>query len=88
MSSFGGIIFIVLLLTLVGSLALLFITLKYYWGDRGTAPLTGAERRLQKEEEMQRRARQMEYARLHPREPRSPDFFDNRKRSRQAPPES
>jgi hypothetical protein len=83
MSSFSWIIILVLLLTLVGSLALLFVTLKYYWGDRGTPPLTGAERRQQKEEELRKRERQIEYARLHPREPRSLDFFDNRKRSRQ-----
>ena len=71
-----------LLLTVVGSLALLFVTVKYYWGERGTAPLTGAERRREKEEELRRRAKQFEYSKLHPREPRSPDFFDNRKRSR------
>ena len=82
MGSFGWIIVIVMLLTLAGSLALLFITVKYYWGERGTAPLTGAERRREKEEELRCRAKQIEYAEKHPREPRSLNFFDNRKRSR------
>lgn len=81
MSSFAWIIVLVLLLTLLGSLALLFVTIKYYWGERGTAPLTGEKRRLQREEELRLRAGQLEYSRQNPREPRSLDFFDNRKRS-------
>ncbi len=81
MSSFAWIIVLVLLLTVLGSLALLFVTIKYYWGERGTAPLTGEKRRLQREEELRLRAGQMEYSRQHPREPRSLNFFDNRKRS-------
>jgi flagellar basal body-associated protein FliL len=68
------------LLTLVGSAALFFVTYKYYWGERGTPPLTGAERRRQKEAELQIRAKQIERARKNPVTPRSPDFWDNRKR--------
>jgi hypothetical protein len=79
MSSFAWIITLVLLLTLVGSGTLLIVTVKYYWGDRGRPPATGAERKRQKEEEMALRAKQIEYARTHPVRPRNPDFWDNRK---------
>jgi hypothetical protein len=74
-------IVLVLILTVLGSLVLGFITIRYYWGERGTAPLTGEERKQQKEEELKRRAKQIEYTETHPREPRSPDFLDNRKAS-------
>lgn len=79
MSSFAWMIVLVLILTTLGSLTLGFITVRYYWGDRGRAPLTGDERRRQKEEELRLRAAQLEYADKHPRETRSPDFLDNRK---------
>ena len=79
LSSFGWILIVVGLLTLAGSGALLLITFKYYWGERGTPPLTGEQRRKQKEEEIRLRARQLEYAREHPIKTRKPDFFDNRK---------
>jgi hypothetical protein len=72
-------IVLVLILTTLGSLTLGFITVRYYWGDRGRAPLTGEERRRQHEEELRLRAAQLEYAEKHPREPRSPDFLDNTK---------
>lgn len=72
-------ILIVLLLTLAGSLALLFVTLKYYWGERGTPPLTGEQRRLQKEEEKRVRAKQIEYAKRNPIRTRKPSFWDNSK---------
>lgn len=81
MSSFAWMIFIVLILTAVGTLTLLLITVKYYWGERGVPPLTGAERRRQKEEELRLRAKQIEYSKQHPREPRSSSFLDNQKRS-------
>jgi hypothetical protein len=81
MSSFAWMIVLVMVLTVLGSLTLGFITIRYYWGDRGRAPLTGEERRLQKEEELRLRAHQIEYINQHPREPRSPDFLDNRKSS-------
>ena len=70
---------LVVLLTLLGSGALLFVTLKYYWGERGAPPATGEERKRQKEEELKLRAAQIEYARTHPVKPRKPDFWDNRK---------
>jgi hypothetical protein len=76
---------LVLILTALGSLVLGFITIRYYWGDRGTAPLTGEERRRQKEEELKHRAVQIEYVETHPREPRSPEFLDNRKTSGRHP---
>jgi len=72
---------LVLLLTVLGSAVLLFITLKYYWGERGTPPATGEARRKQKEEELRLRQRQIEYVESHPRETRRPDFLDNRKRT-------
>ncbi|MEO5859522.1 MAG: hypothetical protein ABIR33_11300, partial [Pyrinomonadaceae bacterium] len=74
------IILIVLLLTVLGSAVLLFITVKYYWGERGSPPATGEARRTQKEEELRLRRKQIEYAETHPRDTRSPDFLDNRKR--------
>jgi len=78
-SSTVWIIILVSLLTLLGSLSLLLITVKYYWGERGTPPLKGAERRRQKLEELRQRAAQIEFSRKNPRQPRSPDFLNNRK---------
>lgn len=83
MSGLAWIIILVLILTALGSLILGFTTIRYYWGERGRPPLTGEERRLQKEEELRRRARQIEYVETYPRETRSPDFLDNRKVSSQ-----
>jgi hypothetical protein len=54
MSSFAWMIVLVLLLTALGTLALLLTTLKYYWGERGKPPLTGEARRLQKQEELRK----------------------------------
>ncbi|CAN5140341.1 hypothetical protein BH20ACI1_BH20ACI1_08190 [soil metagenome] len=68
-------------LTLFGSLALLLVTSKYYWGARGTPPLTGEHKRLQKEEELRLRAKQIEHSRKNPRKTRSSSFWDNRKNS-------
>ena len=70
-----------LILTVLGTLVLLLITLKYYWGERGTPPVTGEARRRQKEEELKLRAKQIEYSRKTRWETRSADFFDNRKSS-------
>jgi hypothetical protein len=80
MSSFAWIITLVGVLTLIGSGVLVFITVKYYWGDRGTRPPTGEARRLQREEELRLRARQIEYSEKHPREARPAGFWDNRKK--------
>jgi len=79
MSSLAWLILIVLLLTLLGSFALGFVTLKYYWADRGRPPATGEERKRQHEEELKMRAAQIEYARTNPVKPRNPNFWDNRK---------
>ncbi|MEP7212757.1 MAG: hypothetical protein ABI791_06765 [Acidobacteriota bacterium] len=79
MSNTAWLIILVLSLTLLGSLTLLFITVKYYWGERGGPPVRGEERRRQKEEELRLRAAQIEYLKTHPREERSPSFLDNRK---------
>ncbi|HLM01827.1 MAG TPA: hypothetical protein VK400_12285 [Pyrinomonadaceae bacterium] len=79
MSGFAWIIIIVLALTLLGTGTLIFITVKYYWGERGTPPLKGEERRRQREEEMRRRAKQLEYARQNPIATRKSDFWDNGK---------
>jgi Flp pilus assembly protein TadB len=81
MSSFAWIITLTLILTILGTLVLLLITVKYYWGERGTPPATGEQRRRQKEEELKLRARQIERSRNTRWETRSPDFFDNRKSS-------
>jgi len=79
MSSFAWIIILTLILTALGTLVLLLVTVKYYWGARGTPPATGEERRRQKQEELRLRARQIEHSRRTRWETRSPDFFDNRK---------
>ncbi|HVE56942.1 MAG TPA: hypothetical protein VNB22_08935 [Pyrinomonadaceae bacterium] len=81
MSSFAWIITLTLVLTALGTLVLLLITLKYYWGARGTPPVTGEERRLQKEAELILRAKQIEQSKKNRWETRSSDFFDNRKSS-------
>lgn len=72
-------IVIVSLLTLLGTLTLFVITVKYYWGDRGKPPLVGEERRRKKEEELRLRAKQIEYANNNPIAPRKTDFWDNGK---------
>ena len=79
MSNFAWMIIIVLILTLIGTLTLASITLRYYWGDRGKPPVTGAERRRLKEEEMRLRARQIELARQKPIATRKSSFWDNSK---------
>lgn len=81
MSGLGWVIIIVLTLTLLGTLALLLFTLKYYWGTRGKPPLTGDARKRQKEEELKLRAAQIEHSKRNPWKTRSPNFFDNRKNS-------
>lgn len=81
MSSFAWIIVLTLILTGLGTLVLLLVTVKYYWGERGTPPLKGEQRRQQKEEELILRAKQIENSRQTPWETRSSDFFDNRKSS-------
>lgn len=81
MSNFAWIVTLTLILTALGALVLLFITVKYYWGARGTPPATGAERRKQKEEELRLRAKQIEHSQKTRWETRSGDFFDNRKSS-------
>ena len=79
MSGMGLFYALILVLTVVGSGTLLFITVKYYWGERGTPPLSGAARKLQREQEMKLWTKQIEFARAHPRKLRKPDFWDNSK---------
>ena len=79
MSSFAWMIVLVLILTLVGTAVLAFITVKFYWGERGRPPLKGAEKRRQKEIELQLRAKQIEYAKKNPIVTRKPEFWDNTK---------
>ena len=79
MSNFAWIVIIVLILTLIGTLTLGLITLKYYWGARGKPPVTGAERRRLKEEELRLRARQIELSRQRPIATRKSSFWDNGK---------
>lgn len=80
MSSFWLIVIVISALTLLGSGALLFVTVKYYWGARGAPPLTGDERRRQKELELELRAKQIEYSENNPVQTRKPGFWDNTKR--------
>ena len=80
MSSFAWLVILISLLTLLGSATLLFITVKFYWGERGTPPPTGEKRRRQKQEEVESRAAQFELSKANPRRDRSPDFWDNTKR--------
>jgi hypothetical protein len=75
MSSFAWLILLVVILTALGTLTLIFITVKYYWGDRGTPPLTGAERRREREEELRLRAGQIEYNETHPRKVRGTSWL-------------
>lgn len=82
MSSLVWLITLVILLTIIGSATLIFITVKYYWGARGTPPLTGEARRQMREEELRLRARQIEQLRNNPIPTRKPDFWDNSKVSR------
>ena len=79
MSSFAWLLLLVFLLTVLGSAALLLVTVKYYWGERGTPPATGERRRAQKDLEVRLRAKQIEHAEQNPVKPRKPGFFDNRK---------
>lgn len=81
MSAVTWMFIIVLLLTLLGSLTLAFITIKYYWGERGTPPLTGAEKRRRWELELKERARQIEMSKQNPRKTRKSSFWDNSKNS-------
>ena len=81
MSTLAWLLVLVGALTLLGSLALLITTVKYYWGERGRPPLTGDERRMQKQAEIELRRKQIDYAETHPIKTRSPDFFDNRKKT-------
>lgn len=79
MSSLWWILILVGALTVLGSAALLFVTVKYYWGERGGPPKTGAERKQQHKQELKLRAQQIKYADSHPVEKRRTGFFDNRK---------
>lgn len=81
MSDFAWVIVLVLILTVLGSAVLFFITVKYYWGVRGAPPPTREARRKLREEELQLRARQIELAERNKWETRSADFFDNTKGS-------
>jgi hypothetical protein len=74
-------IILTLILTALGTLVLLLITLKYYWGARGTPPATGEKRRQQKQEELVRRAKQIEHSQNTRWKTRSSNFWDNRKNS-------
>jgi len=80
MTGFAWIVILVILLTIVGSAALIFITVKFYWGERGTPPLTGDAKREQRAKELKLRSKQIERSQNNPRKPRSQDFWDNRKR--------
>ena len=86
MSNTVWLLLLVGLLTVLGSLTLLLITVRYYWGERGTPPLVGEERRRQREQELRMRVRQFEHSERNPHQERSGDFFDNRKKRPSARP--
>ena len=65
---------VVLMLTGLGTATLVFITVKYYWGERGTPPPTGAERRRQRGEELTLRAKQIEHPKQNPISNRRPEL--------------
>ena len=79
MSGLMGILLIVGILTVLGAGTLLFITVKYYWGERGTPPLKREQRRQAREVELRLRAKQIEYSKTHPIVTRKGSFFDNGK---------
>lgn len=79
MSGLIGILLVVGILTLLGTGTLLLITIKYYWGERGTPPLKREQRREARAEELRLRAKQIEYSKAHPIATRSSSFFDNSK---------
>ena len=79
MGTTGTIIFFMVLLTIVGSVALLLATLKFYWGERGTPPLEGEAKRVAREKELAARAKQIEHSRNNPRKPRPESFWNNRR---------
>ena len=79
MSGYIGILIIVGTLTALGAGTLLFITLKYYWGERGTPPLKREQRRQAREEELRLRAKQIEYSKNNPIPTRKGSFWDNSK---------
>lgn len=62
MATFGYVLLIVTLLTVLGSATLILIVLRYYWGDRGKPPLYGEARRIQKEKELKEREAQLRHA--------------------------
>ena len=70
---------LVAVLTVVGSSALLFVTVKYYWGERGTPPPTREERHQQREAELALRANQIKRLKNRPYRERNPSFWDNSK---------
>jgi len=79
MSNLAMILLLVLLLTVIGTAMLVFVTVKYYWGERGKPPIVGEERLKQREEELRLRAHQIEWARNNPNKDRNPSFWNNRK---------
>lgn len=79
MSGFFGTLIIVGALTFIGTATLALITLKYYWGERGTPPLKGDQRRQAQEAELRLRAKQIERSRRNPIATRKPSFWDNSK---------
>ena len=79
MSGFTWTIILVAILTLLGTLTLVFVTVKYYWGERGTPPPSREERRLMRAEEVRLRAKQFENSRNNPTVTRNSSFWNNSK---------
>lgn len=79
MSGLTGVIILVVILTLLGTLTLVFVTVKFYWGERGTPPPTREERRVMREEELRLRSKQIEHSKNNPIVTRKASFWDNSK---------
>lgn len=79
MSGLIGVFVVVGILTALGVATLFLITVKFYWGERGTPPLKGEQRRRAREEELRLRAKQIEHSQNHPIVTRKPSFWDNSK---------
>jgi hypothetical protein len=79
MSGFAWTIIIVLLLTVLGTLTLILVTIKYYWSARGTPPPSRKKRREIRKEELRLRAKQIEYSKNNPIVTRRSSFWNNDK---------
>ena len=74
-------IIVIILMTAVMGFAILILPIyAFYWGERGKPlPTDKEERKRLREEELQLRAKQIEYSKNNPIATRKGSFWDNRK---------